>query len=130
MNILDELNFNPMTADEIAQLRKAHGLSRKAIAARVGVAASTWNLWENFGASEQWSFLLREWHDEAIDDIAPATCPPDKVKAIRKAAGGAKAMQDAMGVHPTSVSVWCRTGAPPRQGYGRALLVISEIYGL
>jgi hypothetical protein len=130
MTILDELNFTPMTADDIAALRKAYGLSRKAIAASLGVAASTWSLWENFGAPEQWSFLLREWHDEAIDDIAPTTCPPGKVKAIREAAGGAKALQDVIGVHPTSVSVWCRTGAPGQKGYGRAFAVIAEIYGL
>ena len=130
MTILDELNLAPMTAEEIAAIRKAHGLSRKAIAARLGIARSTWALWENFGAPEQWSFLLREWHDEAIDDIAPATCPPDTVRAVRKAAGGAKALQDAIGVHPTSVSVWCRTGAPGQKGYGRAFAVIAEIYGL
>lgn len=129
--MLDEIDLSPMPAEEVRAMRRRRNLSVKKMAPLVGTWPDTWSRWERRGAPPQWAFLLREWHDEAIDDIGPADCPPETVRALRRLAGDdGEYLQDLLGIHPTTVSRWCRDGANGRRGWGRALTVIAQIYGV
>lgn len=125
-----DIDLTPMSGETVRQIRTAYGLTTRDMAGLIGVPQSTWSKWEHNYAPGPWAFLLREFEDEAVEDIAPVDVDPSAVEELVEFHGGRRQMAEAIGVSISTPGKWCHNGCQGMNGWGRILVMLIEIYGL
>ena len=85
-------NTPPITPSEVEAIRGDR--SQLDVASDLGIAQTTWSIWESKGISGPWAFLVREWADEAIDRAEPVKVYAESVRELADKFGGKQELAD------------------------------------